>query len=300
MPGLVQSHDGVAFSFGDDTGDKFVRTKGPVTQDNVAFIDVFEKAGGDAGVVFSKAAGLESFDTTVAEVHHSNDAHDGEAAAFFLTAVLRVGFLVFERVDEGNFGAVDRFEGMTSPKVPGLDSSVESLPDFLINLNEKAFFDSISRPAIWAGITSGNWEFEDPAPRLNEAETFGAACIGFEKLGKPCPENRDMTEATLALCAIDFRKEGARKDRLKHDGVSADRVSDEAFSCGADCGLFAALGGGKNGARKAGEDGLFGHTFKPYPPRLFVLFCEKNFGEMLLKVVPFVPITKSQRQTAYP
>jgi hypothetical protein len=33
---------------------------------------------------------------------------------------------------------------------------------------------------------------------------------------------------------------------------------------------------------------LFGHTFKPYPTRLFVLFCEKNFGEMLLKVVPFV------------
>lgn len=111
---------------------------------------------------------------------------------------------------------------MTPPKVQGLGSSVEGLPDFLINLNEKAFFDSISRSAVWAGITSGNREFEDPAPSLNQAESFGAASIGFEKLGKPSPENRDMTEAALALCEIDFRKEGARKNRLKHDGVSAD------------------------------------------------------------------------------
>jgi hypothetical protein len=53
------------------------------------------------------------------------------------------------------------------------------------------------------------------------------------------------------------------------------------------CGLFASLGGGKNSARKAGENGLFGHTFKPYPNRLFVLFCEGKSPEIPLKVVPF-------------
>lgn len=110
VTGLVQAHDGVALSVGDDAGDKFVGTEGPVTQDNIAFVDVFQETRGDAGVVFSKAAGLESFDTTVTEVHHSNDAHDGEATAFFLAAVLGVGSLVFERVGEGDFGAVDGFE----------------------------------------------------------------------------------------------------------------------------------------------------------------------------------------------
>ena len=212
VAGLVQSHDDVALFFGDDAGDELVRAKGPVAQDDVTFIDVFEKARGDAGIVFSKAAGLESFDTTVTEVHHANDAHDGKATAFFLTAVLRVGFLIFHGVNEGDFGAIDGFETMTTPKVLGLDSRVERLPDFLVDLNEKAFIDSISGPAIWAGITSGNREFEDSTPGLNHAETFGAAGIGFEKLGQPSPENGDVTEAALAFCGIDFRKEGARKD----------------------------------------------------------------------------------------
>jgi hypothetical protein len=35
-------------------------------------------------------------------------------------------------------------------------------------------------------------------------------------------------------------------------------------------GLRTAFGGGKYVVRKAGKDGLFGHTFKPYPIRLFV------------------------------
>jgi hypothetical protein len=241
--------------------------------------------GGERGL--SKAAGLESFDATVTEVYHSYDAHDGEAAAFFLTAVLRIGLLVFQSIDKGDFGPVDRFESVTTAKASGVDSRVKSLPGFLINLNEQAFFDPVSSPAVWAAITSGNWKFEDSAPRLNEAEIFGAACIGFEKLGKPCPENRDMTEATLKVFGVDFGKEGARKNRLKNDGVSADRVSDEASTRRLNCGLFASLGGGKNSARKAGENGLFGHTFKPYPNRLFVLFCEGKSPEIPLKVVPF-------------
>ena len=41
--------------------------------------------------------------------------------------------------------------------------------------------------------------------------------------------------------------------------------------------------------RKAGKVGLFGHTFRPYSIRLFVLFYQRNFAEMVLKFVPFLP-----------
>ena len=83
MPGLVESHDGVAFPLGCDARDELVGTEGSVTENHVSFVDVFQEAWCDPGVVLLEAAGLESFDPAVAEVDHADDAHDGKSAALF-------------------------------------------------------------------------------------------------------------------------------------------------------------------------------------------------------------------------
>jgi len=74
---------------------------------------------------------------------------------------------------------------------------------------------------------------------------------------------------------------------LKNESVAAKRVFDKEPSSRLNRSLRAAFGGGKDGVRKAGEDGLFGHTFKPYPNRLFVLFYQRDLREIPLKFVPF-------------
>ena len=96
-----------------------------------------------------------------------------------------------------------------------------------------------------------------------------------------------MTETALAYCWINFREKGTGENALKDERVSTDGAFDEALSGGLNRGLRTAFSSGKDVVRKAGEDGLFGHTFKPYQNRLFVLFYEGKFPEMALKVVPF-------------
>ena len=220
--------------------------------------------------MLAEATGLEAFDSSVAEVDHADDAHDGEAAAFFLAGMLGVGFLIFGGVHEGDFGSVDGFELVAAPEILGLDAGVEGLFDLLINLNEEGVFDPLSGAAVSAGVASGDWEVKDPAPRLNEAEAFGAAGVGFQELGQPCPEDGEVSKAALARGGVNFCKEGAGENVLENEGVSAKGVSDKALTNGLNRGLRTAFGSGKYGVRKAGEDGLFGHTFKPYPNRLFV------------------------------
>jgi hypothetical protein len=95
----------------------------------------------------------------------------------------------------------------------------------------------------------------------------------------------------VAFPAFGFEcfKKTTGKHALKKDGISTEGIFDEALAKGLNHGLRATLGGGKNGVRKAGEDGLFGHTFKPYPTRLFVLFYQGKFPEIGLNFVPFLP-----------
>lgn len=71
-------------------------------------------------------------------------------------------------------------------------------------------------------------------------------------------------------------EEGGREHALKDEGVAAKRVFDKVPSGRLNRSLRAAFGGGKDGVREADENGLFGHTFKPYPNRIFVLFYWKN------------------------
>ena len=111
----MEAHNDVAFSLGGDSRDELVGTEGPVAEGDVPFVDVFQEARSNAGVVLSKATGFKSFDPAMTEVDHSDDAHDGEAASFFLTTVLGIAHLVFRRVHEGHGGAVDGLEGMPPP-----------------------------------------------------------------------------------------------------------------------------------------------------------------------------------------
>ena len=154
MPGLVEAHDDVAFFPGGDSRDIFVGAEGAVAKDDVAFIDVFEQARGHPGVVLLEAACFKSFDASVAEVDHADDAHDGEAAADFLAAVLGVFFLVLQRVHEGDAGAVDGFELVPAPGIPGLDSLFEGRFDLTVDAVEKAVFDAFSGLAVCAGVAS--------------------------------------------------------------------------------------------------------------------------------------------------
>ena len=86
---------------------------------------------------------------------------------------------------------------------------------------------------------------------------------------------------------IDRGEKGGREHALKNESVAAKRVFDKEPSSRLNRSLRAAFGGGKGGVRKVGEDGLFGHTFKPYPNRLFVLFYQRDLREIPLKFVPF-------------
>lgn len=93
----------------------------------------------------------------------------------------------------------------------------------------------------------------------------------------------------LAFGGIDRGEEDGREHTLKNESVATKRVFDQMPSSRLNRSLRPAFSSGKNGARKAGEDGLFGHTFKPYPNRLFVLFYQRKFNEISLKFVPFLP-----------
>lgn len=91
----------------------------------------------------------------------------------------------------------------------------------------------------------------------------------------------------FAFGGIDRGEKDGRKHALKNEGVTAKRVFDQVSPTRLNRSLRAAFGGGKDSARKAGEDGLFGHTLKTYPNRLFVLFHQRKIRETPLKFVPF-------------
>ena len=124
--------------------------------------------------------------------------------------MLRVFDLIFHGVHERHAGAVDCFESMPVPGVPGLDPLFEDLFDLLVNLVEEAVFDARPRPAVSAGVACWNGQSENAAPRLNHAEALRAAGVAFENLAKPGPENREMTEVAISVGGIDLGEKSGR------------------------------------------------------------------------------------------
>ena len=272
VAGLVQAHEGVAFSLGHDPANVFVGAEGPVTEYEVSFVDVFEEARGDAGIVLLEAAGFKSFDPAVAEVDHSDDAHDWKAAAFFLAAVLAVDGLFFFGVNEGHTCSVDGLEFMPAPSVSVLNSALKGLLNTGVNLDQKLILNAASGTTVSAAIAPRNRQIGSAGPSLNHAQGLGAAGVRFQDLTKPCPKYGEVPKVAFTFGGIDRGEKGGREHALKNESVAAaaKRVFDKEPSSRLNRSLRAALGGGKDGVRKAGEDGLFGHAFKPYPNRLFV------------------------------
>ena len=90
-----------------------------------------------------------------------------------------------------------------------------------------------------------------PDTALDEADGFQTRSVGFEDLGKPCPEHRLMAEVALAFGGIDGCGEISREDmREEQRGALSERREKSARD-------------GRTAAcrrRLAGQERLFGHT----------------------------------------
>ena len=289
MARLVQAHEDVAFAFSDDARDEFVGTEGAVSQDEVAFINVLEQARGNACVVLGTLAGFKSSRSAVTEIDDANQAHEGKSTPCFLAAVLRVFQLIGRGIHEGDAGAVDGFEHVAPPSVASANALAEGLLNAFVNLVKIALTEASAGLAIGAGIAAGDRKLMGATPGLHEAHRFGATGIGFQNLCDPSPEDRGVSVVSLATFGFQCFKKTTGKHVPEKHGISTQGIFNEALAKGLNHGLRATLGGGKYGVRKAGEDGLFGHTFKPYPNRLFVLFYQEKFPEIGLNFVPFLP-----------
>ena len=182
MPGLVKTHHNVAFALGGDPRDVFIGAEGAVAEVDVALVDVFEQARGHPSVVFLEAAGFESFDSSMAEIDHADDAHDGEATADFLAGVLGVDRLVRRGVHQGDAGAVDGFENMSAPEVTRLGAPFEDLPDLPVEPVEKAVLDTLSGTAVSAeGIVD---EALSKGMNRGLCTTLGGGKYGVREAGK--------------------------------------------------------------------------------------------------------------------
>ena len=117
MPGLVEAHENVCFTFLCGPCNEFVGAICTVGEQEVAFFDMLQEVRCSAGIVPTRIAGHESFPSTMAEVDHAVDAHDGKAATLLLTRGLRVGFLIGLGVHELHRTAVDGLERESVPSI---------------------------------------------------------------------------------------------------------------------------------------------------------------------------------------
>ena len=195
--------------------------------------------------------------------------------------------MIGRSIHEGDAGAVNSFEHVAPPSVASANALAEGLLNAFVDLVKIALTEASAGLAIGAGVAAGDWKLMGAAPGLHEAHGCGAAGIGFQNLCDPSPEDRGVSVVALATFGFQSFKKTTGKHVLKKDGISAEGIFDEALAKGLNHGLRATLGSGKYGVRKAGEDGLFGHTFKPYPTRLFVLFYQEKFPDIGLNFVPF-------------
>ena len=261
VAGLVKTHDDVALTLRDDSGNELERAEGAVAQNDLSGIAVFEKAGGYARVVLPEAACLETLHSAVTEVDHADDAHDGKPAADLLAGVLWIGCLIGRRVHERDGGAVDSLQEVAAPESGRLDPAGQSPTDPLVNGHEEVVRDPATGPAERAGIAARHSEPEHAVPRLDQAQRFVATGVALEDLGEPRPKYRDVAEAALPFGGVDAGKEATGKDVLENQGVSANGVFLELLSERAHRGLRPAFGGGKHSARKIGQERLSGHAF---------------------------------------
>ena len=244
-----------------DPGNEFVGAIGAVGEQKILCFDMLEKAWRDADIVPARIAGHKAFPTTMAEVDHAVDAHDGKAAALLLTGGLGEEILIGLGIHELHRTAVDGLEGKAVPLVDGTDALSHPVGDPVGNLSKEVLAELHPGHAIAGGASAGHGESAGLIPRLDQAQSFAAGGVRFKDLSQPCPKYREVAKAALASGWIDGLEEARCKDRFKEKGVAADRISDDTFTLRTKCSLNLTSRSGKNAQRKAGQEWFFFHTF---------------------------------------
>lgn len=86
--------------------------------------------------------------------------------------------------------------------LPAAMAEVEAQGDLFKNSLQECHVEALPGAAIVAAAADGHRQTGVARPGLDESESLGAGGVGFENLGEPGPEDRNVAEVTLPGCRI--------------------------------------------------------------------------------------------------
>ena len=216
-------------------------------------MDVLEKPGSDPGVMLSTRKCFKAFPSSVAEIDHANDAHDGVTTSFPLSGGLRVALLVLHGIKKLQRASINGLERQSAPLVALNHPGIQGGGGLVGYGLQEAHRHSGASISVGGGIAGGLGQSLGDVPGLHHAHGPGAGGIEFKDLAEPGPEGWNGSVMALPLGLIDLTEKIALENGLKKQSVATEGITDELFSGSLNRGLNFSLGGGKYGRRKAGQ-----------------------------------------------
>jgi len=260
----MQAHDTVR-SARLEQAEHFKATEGPISDRNIPGLKVLPEFVEALDVVLTVGTGDKIGERSTGEIENSDDTHHRETATYGLGRGLQIFLLVLRRVHEFDAGSVDGLELMPAPEMMAFDARFSVVLDFFMDLCQELIGETPSCLTIAGGIVGRRAQPRVLIPRLDQRYGIGTRLILFKNLRDPCPEHRDLREATFANVRGDLKKPLSRKNVVEESTQIGDGGTERFDALFAeDLQLTAALRSLKLRRKTGQERGKFFHTLT-YP-----------------------------------